>query len=214
MVLRLYTYHRNSAGERVRIALALKGVPYEYVSAPAMGMAIYRRQVNPQGLLPALEVENAIIAQSMAILEYLEEAYPDPPLLPADPVLRGKVRAFAQLVASDIHPLNNLRVRHWLEERVGATEAQILDWYRHWVATGLESLEAAAQAEAARGQFLFGSQPGMADLCLVPQLQNARRFGCDLVPYPRLVEVDARCRELAVFRAAMPEAQPDYPGSR
>jgi maleylacetoacetate isomerase len=207
MVLRLYTYHRNSAGQRVRIALAIKGLAYETVSAPGMGRAAYL-QVNPQGLMPALEVDGVVVAQSMAILEYLEETCPDPPLLPADRLLRARVRSFAHLVAADIHPLNNHRVRHWLEHNMGATEPQVLAWYRHWVATGLASLEAIAAAEPPAPRFLFGDTPGLAELCLVPQLHNARRFGCDLSAYPRLVEVDARCRALPAFQAALPPAVP------
>ena len=209
MTLRLYTYHRNSAGERVRIALALKRIAYHYVSAPALGMEEYRRR-NPQGLLPALEVDGVVIAQSLPILEYLEETHPAPPLLPADPVLRARVRSFAQLIASDLHPLNNLRVRRRLEAQFGATEPQVLDWYRHWMAVGLASLEATAMPDR-DGRFLFGDAPGMAELCLVPQLRNARRFGCDLAAYPRLVAADVLCQSLPEFRAASPEAQPDHP---
>jgi maleylacetoacetate isomerase len=208
--MRLYTQSRNSAGERVRIALHLKGIDYDYVSIPALPRGDYRR-INPQGLMPALEIDGTVIAQSTAILEFLEETHPSPPLLPADPVERAQVRGFGQLIASDLHPLNNFRIRRYLGARLGAGEAEILAWYRHWVAVALTALEETL-SRMATSAFCFGEAPGWADLHLVPQLSTARRFGCDLAPYPRLLGVEARCTELDAFRRARPEAQPDFDG--
>lgn len=207
--MKLYTYHRNSAGERVRIALNLKAVAYDYVSAPALGHAAYLA-VNPQGLMPALEIDGRIIAQSTAILEFLEERYPAPRLLPADPVLRAQVRAFSRHIACEIHPLNNHRVRVYLQERLGAEEPQVLAWYRHWIAIGFEALEAALARREEPWPFCFGDAPGWADLHLIPQLRNARRFDCDLTGYPRLTEIESRCNELDAFHRARPEQQPDF----
>ncbi len=209
--MKLYTYHRNSAGERVRIGLNLKGLPYEYVSVPTLGDAAYRA-VNPQGLMPALEVDGRVIAQSTAILEYIEERYPEPKLLPGDPILRAEARAFAQLIACDIHPLNNHRVRVFLERELGAREPQVLGWYRHWIAVGFEALEAALARRGKPWKFCSGDAPGWADLHLVPQLGNARRFDCDLGAYPLLTGVESCCVGLDAFRRARPEHQPDYPG--
>jgi len=209
--MRLYTQSRNSAGERVRIALHLKGMGYDYVAIPSLPRGDYRR-INPQGLMPALEIEGKVIAQSTAILEFLEETHPSPPLLPADPVGRAEVRGFAQLIASDLHPLNNYRIRRYLGARLGAGEAEILAWYQHWVAVALTALEETLSRRAQLSAFCFGSEPGWADLHLVPQLSTARRFGCDLAPYPRLLAVEARCTGLEAFRRARPEAQPDFEG--
>ena len=210
--MKLYTYHRNSAGERVRIALNIKALAYEYVSIPGLGWDRYR-SINPQGLLPAIEVDGHIFAQSTAILEFLEERYPDPPLLPADDFLRAEARSFGQLIACDLHPLNNNRVRVFLGTEMRLSEAQILVWYRHRVAAGLAALEAALERRAKPWPFCFGDEPGWADLHLVPQMRNGRRFECDLGPYPRLRKVEARCVELDVFKRARPDQQPDYPGS-
>ncbi len=208
--VKLYTYHRNSAGERVRIALNIKGLSYEYVSVPALGWDRYRA-INPQGLLPAIEIEGRVFAQSTAILEFLEERFPEPRLLPEDDFLRAEARAFGQLIACDLHPLNNNRVRVFLGREMGLSEAQVHAWYRHWVATGLAALEAALERRARCWPFCFGDRPGWADLHLVPQMRNARRFHCDLAPYPLLRGIDARCAELAAFTRARPDQMPDYP---
>ena len=208
--MRLYTRWQNSAGERVRIALNLKGLAYEYVAVGSLPPGGYQR-LNPQGLMPALRVGDSVVAQSTAILEYLEETHPHPPLLPADPLLRAEARAFAQLIASDLHPLNNNRVRRYLSERLGADDAAVLAWYRHWTAEALTSLEETLAARRRDWPFCFGDAPGWADLHLSPQMANARRFGCDLSPFPRLRAVDARCAALDAFRRARPEAQPDHP---
>ena len=151
-----------------------------------------------------------MIAQSAAILEYLEEAHP-PPLLPADPMLRAQARSFAQHIAADLHPVNNNRVRKYLGAQLGAGEADVQGWYGHWTGLALTALEAALAARPAAWPFCFGDAPGWADLHLVPQMANARRFGCDLSRYPLLCAVDARCQLLDAFRRARPEAQPDHP---
>ena len=210
--MRLYSQARNSAGWRVRIALHWKGVAFEYVAVSALLAGEYRR-INPQGLMPALELGGRIVAQSAAILELLEELYPDPALLPAAPLDRAAVRAFAQLIAADLHPLNNNRVRKYLAGPLGRSGAEIDGWYRHWAATALASLEETLARSAAGGPFCFGARPTMADLHLVPQLYNCRRFACDLAPYPRLVAADAACRAVPAFIAAAPERLPDYSGA-
>ena len=209
--LTLYSYHRNSAGERVRIALNLKGVAYDYVSAVDMGEAYL--SVNPQGLMPALAVDGQVIAQSGAILQYLEETHPAPPLLPADPVTRAQARAFGAHIAAEMHAINVNRVRRYLAEEIGADEAAIDRWVRHWLVLGLTALERALAARTHDWPFAFGDSPGWGDLHLVPQLAAARRLGCDLRPYTRLLAVERRCADLSAFVRARPENQPDYPGS-
>jgi maleylacetoacetate isomerase len=207
----LYTQYRNSAGERVRIAFNLKGVAYDYVSAVALGDRY--AQLNPQGLMPALEVGGRIIAQSGAILDYLEETHPAPPLLPADSVTRAQARAFGQHIAAEMHAITVMRVRRYLAEAMGADATAIEAWQQHWMKLGLTALEAALADRAEPWLFAFGDTPGWADLHLIPQLRNARRFGCDLSPYARLLAVEARCVDLPAFRDARPEHQPDFPGT-
>ena len=209
--LTLFTQSRNSAGERVRIALNLKGLAYDYVSVASMDAADYRR-INPQGLMPALKVGEAIIAQSSAILEYLEEAYPERPLLPTSPIERAQARAFACLISADTHPLCNYRVRKYLVQEMNASDDAVLAWYRHWVMTSFTSLEEVLARRANAHAYCFGDNPGWADLHLVPIVDNARRFQCDLSAFPRLEEIDGRCSQLEAFKLARPEAQPDYPG--
>jgi maleylacetoacetate isomerase len=208
--MRLFSYHRNSAGERVRIALHIKGLAYDYVSAPSLGAKYLH--INPHGLMPALEVDGAVIAQSTAILEFLEECHPSPALLPKAPVLRGQARAFGQLIAADTHPLNNNRVRKFLAGTFALGEEQIARWTRHWVAESFIALEATLRDRARPWPFCFGEEPGWADLHLVPQMRNARRFGVELAPYPLLRAIEARCVALEPFRLARPEHQLDYPG--
>jgi maleylacetoacetate isomerase len=209
--LQLYTQSRNSAGERVRIALHLKGLEYEYISVSAMRSEEYR-SINPQGLMPALRVGDAVIAQSTAILEYLEEVYPDRPLLPVDCLARAEARAFAQLISSDTHPLCNYRIRKYLAQQLDANDADILAWYHHWISLSFTALEEALARRANQYRFCFGDDPGWADLHLVPMIANARRFECNLAAYPRLLEIESRCIPLDAFRLARPDTQPDYPG--
>jgi maleylacetoacetate isomerase len=211
MRLRLHTRFQNSAGQRIRIVLNLKGIGYEYVPVPSVSAPEYVA-INPQGLLPALEIDGQIVAQSMAIFELLEELFPEPPMLPEAPLRRAQARAFAQSIVSDLHPINNNRVRKYLAADMGLTDERIQRWYRHWVAVTFAGLESGL-ASGPQTRFAFGDRPGLADACLVPQMDNARRFSCPLDDYPRLKRIDAECRTLAAFRDAAPEVQPDYPGA-
>jgi maleylpyruvate isomerase len=207
--MRLYTAAQNSAGERVRIALNLKGLAYEYVAIPLLPPGEYKR-LNPQGLMPAMEIDGRVVGQSTAILEYLEETHPEPPLLPKDPVRRAAARAFGQAIAADLHPINNNRVRKFLGARMGVSEAAIRSWYHHWVALAFAALEETLRRRAPATRFCFGDAPGWAECHLVPQMANARRFEVDLSAYPLLVAVDAACTGLDAFKRARPEAQVDY----
>jgi maleylacetoacetate isomerase len=213
-VPRLYSYWRSTAAWRVRIALNLKGVAWE--SAPVHLLREGGEQrapaflaLNPQGLVPALEIDGHVLTQSLAMIEYLDETRPQPPLLPSDPPGRARVRSLAQLVSADIHPLNNLRVLQQLRDRFGLDEAQRDAWYRHWVGEGLGALEARLAREPGTGRFCHGDTPGLADCCLVPQLYNARRYGCPLGEFPTILAIEAACLELDAFKAAAPDAQPD-----
>jgi len=208
--VKLYSYFRSSSSYRLRIALNLKGldydiVPVNLVAGDQRGEAY--RAVNPQGLVPALDTGSAQLVQSTAILEWLEEQYPEPPLYPADALARARVRGLCQHIACEIQPLNNLGVLGYLREALGQDEHTVNRWYAHWVTRGFESLEAAAPAEG----YLGGTVPGMAEVFLVPQLYNARRFAVDLAPFPRLVAIDARCAYLDAFARAHPDRQPDAP---
>jgi len=210
-MLTLYGYPLSSAAYRVRIALALKGVKASTVNKQ-LRRGEHRHKdylkINPQGFVPALELQDGtVLTQSLAIIEWLEESYPLPPLLPADPNARARVRSLSQLVACDIHPLNNLRVLQYLESALNVAQAARDEWYRHWVATGFAALEDALGRDDARGRFCFGAEPGMADVCLVPQVYNARRYSVDLTLYPRIVAIDAACGELPAFASAAPEKQ-------
>ena len=203
---RLFDYFRSSASYRVRIALNLKGVDYE--SAPVNLVEGGQkgpdyRAVNPQGLIPALEIDGRILVQSLAIVDYLEATRPDPALLPADPADAAHVRALALVVACDVHPLNNLRVLKYLSGPLGRPQEARDDWYRHWVSEGFAALEAMAAARA--GRFLFGDSPTLADICLVPQLLNARRFDVPLDAYPTLLRADSEANRLEPFAAAHPD---------
>jgi maleylacetoacetate isomerase len=210
--MRLIGYYRSSAAYRVRIALNLKGLTAEHSSVhlaqgeqkkPAFAA------LNPQKLVPVLEDGRDRLFQSLAILEYLEETHPEPPLLPIGPAARARVRALAQIVACEIHPLNNLRVLGYLTGELDISEEAKLAWYRHWIAEGLGALEAILTAGPDTGRFCHGDAPGLADVCLVPQLFNARRFDCPLTAYPNLLRIDAECDSLPAFRDAAPDLQPD-----
>lgn len=211
----LYSYFRSSAAYRVRIALAWKGlapelVPVHLTRGGGEQHAPAHRARNALGLVPVLELDDgSLLPQSLAIVEYLEETHPDPPLLPALAEERARVRSLALHVACEIHPLNNLRVLAYLGGTLGATEAQRLAWYRHWVETGLDALEARLAGESATGRFCHGEAPTLADLCLVPQLYNARRFGSDPARWATLARVEAACLALPAFDRARPEVQPD-----
>jgi maleylacetoacetate isomerase/maleylpyruvate isomerase len=212
--MKLHTYYRSSASYRVRIALSLKGldVAQEFVHLTKDGggqFATAFDTVNPQHLVPVLEDGDLVLPQSLAIIEYLDETQAGMPLLPADARGRARVRALSQAIAADIHPVNNLRVLKYLTGVLGITPEQRTAWYRHWVALGLEALERQLAASPATGLFCHGDSPTMADCCLVPQLYNARRFGCDLAACPTIVAIDGRCAEIEAFRRAIPESQLD-----
>ncbi|KAB2845306.1 MAG: maleylacetoacetate isomerase [Burkholderiales bacterium] len=214
--MKLHSYWRSSAAFRVRIALGLKGLPFDTqpvhltLGGGEQHGADYRA-LNPQELVPTLVAGEAVLTQSLAIIEYLEESYPEPALLPRSPVARARVRALALAIACEIHPLNNLRVLQYLGQSFGADEAAKATWYRHWLETGLAPLERQLAASAQTGRYCHGDQPGLADTCLVPQLYNARRYALDLAPYPTLLRIEAACLELPAFLAALPERQPDAP---
>jgi maleylacetoacetate isomerase len=203
-MIRLYGYWRSSAAYRVRIALALKGVAHEAIevnlaAGEQRGDAFRAR--NPQGLVPALEVAGTVIGQSLAIIDYLDATWPEPPLVPREPLARAQVLAQALVIAADIHPIDNLRVLNRLTEQFGADQAAKDDWYRHWIAQGFAALEAIA----GDGPFLGGDAPNLADICLVPQMYNARRFDLPLSAYPRLVAADAAALAIPAIAAVQPD---------
>ena len=212
--MRLYTFFRSSAAYRVRIALNLKGLAYEALPvhlsrgggeqhAPAY------RKLNQQSLVPVLQDGERALSQSLAIMEYLEEVYPLPPLLPNNPAARARVRSLALAIACEIHPLNNTRVLNYLSGPMGLGDEAKRTWYHHWIALGLGALEARLAAERETGSFCHGDAPGLADCCLVPQLANARRFKCDVSQYPTLLRIDGNCQALDAFQRAAPDRQPD-----
>jgi maleylpyruvate isomerase len=212
--MKLYTYFRSSAAYRVRIALNLKGLVYESLPRHLLRDGGEHRQpeflrLNPQGLVPVLEDNGHALTQSLAIIEYLEETHPEPPLLPQAPLQRARVRALALAVACDIHPLNNLRVLNYLRAPLALDKAAVDTWYRHWIACGFTALEEEAVRMTGDRRHLVGSAVTLADVCLVPQMYNARRFGCELDAYPTLRAISAHLESLPAFTRAAPEAQPD-----
>ena len=212
--LQLYTYWRSSAAYRVRIGLNIKGLAHELVPVHlvrdggqqhASGYAA----LNPQQLVPTLRHGEVVLTQSMAILEYLEEVFPQAPLLPATAQGRARVRALAQAVACDIHPLNNLRVMQYFEREWEVAQPRRDEWMRHWMREGFAALETMLASSPETGRYCHGDAPGLADCCLVPQLYNAHRFGVDLAPYPTLARIELACLALPAFDDARPENQPD-----
>jgi maleylacetoacetate isomerase len=212
--MEFYTYFRSSAAYRVRIALNLKGLQadYRYVHLVKDGGQHHKPEylkLNPQGLVPALVDDGQVLTQSLAIIEYLDETHPEPSLLPKDAAGRARVRALAQIVACEIHPVNNLRILKYLEKEFGVDENGRRKWYRHWVIEGFTALEKSLAANPSTGRFCHGDQPTLADLCLVPQVFNARRFEVDMESFPTIKRIDDECLKLEAFSTAAPEHQVD-----
>jgi len=209
--VKLYSYFRSSAAYRARIALHLKGIAFDTVAIHLTRDGGQQhtpefRAVNPQGRVPALALDTGeVLLQSLAIMEYLDEAYPDPPLLPRDPAARARVRAVAHIIACDIHPLNNTGPLGYLRNALKADQGAVQEWYRHWVATGFEAVEELIRPEP----YAFGRHVTMADICIVPQVANARRFNVPLDRFPGILAVDAAANKLSAFDAARPDLQPD-----
>ena len=209
--MKLYSYFRSSAAYRVRIALNLKGLPYEmdFVHLTKDGGRQHSAEfnaINPAKLVPALRLDSGdVLTQSLAIIDYLDETHPQPPLLPGDPVQRAKVRAVALTIACDIHPIDNLRVLQYLKRTLKHEQSDIDAWYHHWIIQGFNAIEAAIAPEP----YCFGAQVTLADICLVPQVFNARRLNVPLEAFPKIVAVESACLKLAAFDKARPENQPD-----
>lgn len=208
-MLTLYHYFRSSASYRVRISLNIKSllyhdIPVHLVNKGGEQFSEDFQMLNPQSLVPVLQDHEKTLTQSLAIIEYLEETHPSPALLPKDPFLRAQIRAFALAIASEIHPLNNLRVLSYLTDELNISDDQKSQWYHHWIATGLTALEKKLASSEFTSDFCFGKTPSMADVFLVPQLYNARRFLCDLSAYPTLIRIDAHCQQLEAFSKAKP----------
>jgi len=210
--MKLYSYFRSSAAYRLRIALNLKCLAYEQV--PISLLKDEQSQdsyaaINPQRLVPALDDGGELLTQSMAICEYLDETYPDPPLLPKNAPERARVRALSLAIACEIHPLNNLRVLKYLKHTLKQDDEQRNNWYRHWIAEGLAPVEKMLAASPRTGRFCHGDMPGLADIFLVPQIFNALRYECSLDAYPTIRRINDECLNLPAFAAAKPDAQPD-----
>ncbi len=209
--MKLYDYWRSSACYRVRIGLNLKKLPYEHICVHLVNdggqqhKADYKAK-NAQGFVPSLELEDDhVLTQSMAILEYLDEAYPTSPFLPKSPRERAYVRSLANMISADIHPVNNLRILKYLTEQLGVEEEAKTAWYQHWIVEGFNALE----QRLGDDPFCYGETPGLADICLVPQVYNAHRFKIDMAPYPKIVRINENCLKQGAFQKAVPENQPD-----
>lgn len=210
--MKLYNFFRSGSSHRLRIALNLKGVGYEYIpvnlrTEEHLGSRF--KTINPQQMVPVLDTGDVLLTQSPAIIEWLEEHIPNPPLLPSNQYDRAKVRAMAAIIGCDIHPINNRRILEYLRKTFGCDETAVLAWCAHWIASGFDALEAILASDAHRGDFCFGTTPSLADIYLVPQVESARRFNVDLALYPHIVAIDRACSELDAFRRAAPGVQPD-----
>jgi maleylpyruvate isomerase len=212
--MQLHNFFRSGTSHRLRIALNLKRIGYEYIAVDLrreQHLNAAFKALNPQGLVPVLIDNDHTLIQSPAIIEWLEERYPEPPLLPADAYDRARVRALAAIVSCDIHPINNRRILEYLRRQFGCNEASVEEWCRKWITDGFDTLENLLAADTSRRGFCHGDAPTLADVYLVPQVESARRFNADLSAYPNIVAVDRKCSELEAFRLAAPNLQPDAP---
>lgn len=211
-MMKLYNFFRSGTSHRLRIALNLKGLAYEYVPVDLrteQHLGADYKALNPQGLVPALVDEGRVLIQTPAIIEWLEERYPQPPLLPADLDARARVRALAAIVGCDMHPVNNRRILEALRHDFGADESAVQRWCQTWIAAGFDAIEALLASDSQRGGFCFGDTPTLADVYLIPQVESARRFKVDMGRWARIAAVDAACAGLEAFRKAVPADQPD-----
>lgn len=212
----LYGYFRSSTSYRTRIAMNLKGLDYDYIAINLAQDEQLKNEflaLNPQGLVPVLQADDLLLFQSPAILEWLEEVYPENPLLPKDAAGRMQVRALSAMIGCDIHPLNNRRVLQYLRNELSVDEAEVIKWCNRWISEGFAALEKRLVADKTRGKFCYGDSPTFADCYLIPQVSSARRFEVDLNPYPNIVQIDAHCRTLKAFADADPMQQPDAPNA-
>ncbi len=212
MSLILHNYFRSSTSLRVRVVLALKGLDYEYVPYALLDKAHKQDEflaLNPQGLVPALQTPEALIPQSMAIMDYLEEVHPEPALMPSTPLERARVRSLSQIVAMDIHPVNNLRILQYLRTQFSADDAAVKSWFQQWACEGFEALESRLSNESDTGRFCHGDNVSIADVCLVSQAVNNRRFDVAITAYPTIERIVSACLEIPEFQQAMPDQQPD-----
>jgi maleylpyruvate isomerase len=213
-MLTLHSYFRSSASYRVRIALNLKGLPYNYVPVHLLKdggqqhSADYQR-MNPARLVPTLVDDGHALGQSLAIMEYLEETHPEPALMPRDALGRARVRALAQSIACEIHPLNNLRVLQYLDNDLKVDESTKANWYRHWITLGFTAMETTLAGDSATGSFCHGNTPGLVDCCLIPQIANSRRYDTPLDAFPTIRRIEQACLALDAFAKAAPQVQPD-----
>lgn len=213
-MMKLYGYFRSGTSHRTRIAMNLKQLDYESISinlAQDEQLQSTFKAINPQGLVPVLETKDLVMFQSPAILEWLEEAYPQPPLLPNDRAGRVRVRTLSAMIGCDIHPINNRRILQYLRNELNVDESQVMTWYQRWISDGFAALESLLAEDKHRGDFCYGNQPTLADCYLIPQVYSARRFKVDLSPYPNIVAIDKHCHTLQAFIEAAPENQPDAP---
>ena len=215
-MMKLYGYFRSGTSHRTRIAMNLKQLDYESISinlAQDEQLQSTFKVINPQGLVPVLETKDLVMFQSPAILEWLEEAYPQPPLLPNDRAGRVRVRALSAMIGCDIHPINNRRILQYLRNELNVDESQVMAWCQRWISDGFAALESLLDEDKHRGNFCYGNQPTLVDCYLIPQVYSARRFKVDLSPYPNIVAIDKHCHTLQAFIEAAPENQPDAPAA-